>query len=214
MKLYILSLLILCFGCGVYGQKPNDIPIVTVDSLDIMYFSTAATMGFYNNGDEFQLRMEDSSLVIKGDTARVIGFVYHFLDSLINRNSKMTYWLQQGINTGQIQFVRRPQFKFQYLSYQDDSLTTSRFYSDSTGDYMIEYRYVKEGRSPLQEDKKILTAFSKDSLYDYHTHFPATIILIKYFGNKQTILGSCKGIYSEKICAGDNPKLWYRRLKK
>lgn len=89
------------------------------------------------------------------------------------------------------------------IAFEPDSLTAERFYSDSTGQYMIEYRY---------EEIPITTNVT--STKESHEHFPATISIYRYKGNRKTFLWSGRGIYSRVECASDKPEIWIKRMRK
>ncbi len=87
-----------------------------------------------------------------------------------------------------------------FVIVHDDSLTTQRFIGDSV---MLEYRY--------STDNSHMDVWHSDTSL-HHEHYPAIIYLYRYKGNKKWLLGSCRGIYSQKECASDSAIRWYRLI--
>jgi len=110
------------------------------------------------------------------------------------------------------------------VGIEEDSLTASRFITDSIGnEYMVEYRYgssdsLKSKWGGMGQDAAYRPDtslwISTSHMYS-HMHYIALCSIIKFKGNKQqVIMSGIKAIYSPTDCSSDNEKLWLERLKK
>lgn len=98
---------------------------------------------------------------------------------------------------------------FDLIRQDTDTLTAERFIQDSLGNnYEIEYRYANE-----PDSVRYFLGIIQHGQPKLHEHHVALVNILKYRGNKQTIIGSnIKAIYSPNECSSDNTKLWLKRV--
>lgn len=184
---YLLSLLILSFSIGVYGQKKTEFagsgcPAIytwRIDTVGELIVSGVKKYIFYTwdtspctileHGKEILERID----TLKDDP----GYVY--TGDMIIRDATTPLLTQQ------------------------DSMTGTRHITDSTGEeFYIEYRYDGTYGCVIEEPEP-----------NGHCHYLALCRIIKFKGNKQQVIASgIKAIYSPTDCSSDNEKLWLKRL--